>query len=65
MRIFTKTIRTIGVTQFEAESLREMITEALRDGKSHEEPVSPSTFIKVEIGDYEYMPADQRRRMER
>lgn len=61
LRIFTKTIKTIGVTEYEAKALQSMIVEAIRDGKSHEEQVAPNTFITVELGEYDYMSARERR----
>jgi len=50
MRIFSKTIKVIGVSKSELNALRDLVHEASVDGKA-ERQMSPTEYIAVEVND--------------
>ncbi len=55
MKIFTKTVKVIGVTHEEASQLVALADKASRTGRA-EMQVGPTTYLAVEIDDVAYGP---------
>ena len=61
MRVFTRTIKVIGVSKDELNALQDMVQEAKTNGKA-ERQIAPNAYLAVDVGDYGYSPRNHSRR---